>query len=136
MAGRHLWARAIASTIDPEAATALQNRLAAARQARDLDGLRAVQADLGSLADVDMENGTSLTMVTSPVPVRARTSPPCTPSRVMSPVTPWKPFVSAIAFALACIAVAGIEGPSPPRSTAADARPDTRMAANIAATIT
>ena len=34
-----------------EAATALQNRLATARQARDLDGLRAVQADLGSLAD-------------------------------------------------------------------------------------
>jgi hypothetical protein len=34
-----------------EAATALQNRLADARQARDLDGLRAVQADLGSLAD-------------------------------------------------------------------------------------
>jgi uncharacterized protein DUF4071 len=34
-----------------EAATAIQNRLAAARQARDLDGLRAVQADLGFLAD-------------------------------------------------------------------------------------
>ena len=34
-----------------EAATALQNRLVAARRARDVDGLRAVQADLGSLAD-------------------------------------------------------------------------------------
>ena len=34
-----------------EAATALQDRLAAARQAGDLDGLHAVQADLGSLAD-------------------------------------------------------------------------------------
>ena len=32
-----------------EAATALQNRLAAARLARDLDGVRAVQADLGDL---------------------------------------------------------------------------------------